>query len=494
MCSFAVEQEGEVSNQPQATYDWESERELQRVHSPRPDDSKGSDDSRSEYERDRDRLIHSVAFRRLQGKTQIFASHWADFGRTRLTHTLEVAQIGRSIAKRFGVPEALVEAACLAHDLGHPPFGHVGEKALANCMRRFGGFDANAQSLRIVTQLEAKNASYDGLDLTRGVLLSMVKYPYRRRPLDDDPPTRPPRDGAGNLVRPTAEGPFLYDDQIEFVKELLAGTNCTVIDSPARPVDPSNRSIARVSPPRTIACQIMDWADDIAYSIHDLEDGLASGYIDMDRVVEEETVFQTVYESVRHAPIRWPNGVPSDTVVFGGINEIRNIINNATGARRGETEEDARKRYRPAGALRQATRGLLDEFVLATQLQPPPPHVQSPFDFVLDPRETARLKVALLKAVTFEFVLKNERMTRYLHKGRFVLTRLFDVLMEDPVVIDDARHQLMDRERRRQLQRAGCEAERARLICDYLSGLTESQAIRLYSTLFESDGGSPLGL
>src|ERR1700678_199340 len=132
--------------------------------------------TRSPYQRDRDRIIHSSAFRKLQYKTQVFVNHEGDFFRTRLTHSIEVAQIARSIARELGLDEDLAEALALAHDLGHPPFGHAGEDALNARMKPWGGFDHNAQSLRVVTRLEARYAGFDGLNLTWETLEGLVKH------------------------------------------------------------------------------------------------------------------------------------------------------------------------------------------------------------------------------------------------------------------------------------------------------------------------------
>src|SRR5271157_4718722 len=138
--------------------------------------------TRSPYQRDRDRIIHSSAFRKLQYKTQVFVNHEGDFFRTRLTHSIEVAQIARSIARELGLDEDLTEALALAHDLGHPPFGHAGEDALNLAMKPFGGFDHNAQSLRVVTLLESRYAGFDGLNLTWETLEGLAKHngPLRR--------------------------------------------------------------------------------------------------------------------------------------------------------------------------------------------------------------------------------------------------------------------------------------------------------------------------
>ena len=140
--------------------------------------------TRSPWQRDRDRIIHSAAFRKLQYKTQVFVNHEGDFYRTRLTHSIEVAQIARSIARALGLDEDLAEALALAHDLGHPPFGHAGEEALSAAMRGHGGFDHNAQSLRVVTLLESRYAGFDGLNLTWETLEGLAKHngPLKRPP------------------------------------------------------------------------------------------------------------------------------------------------------------------------------------------------------------------------------------------------------------------------------------------------------------------------
>jgi len=185
--------------------------------------------SRRPFQRDRDRIVHSSAFRRLQYKTQVFVNHEGDFFRTRLTHSLEVAQIARSIARELCLDEDLTEALALAHDLGHPPFGHAGEEALSLAMRPFGGFDHNAQSLRVVTLLESRYAAFDGLNLTWDTLEGLAKH-------------------NGPLRKPPAY----------------------VADYDAR------HPLALHTHPSAEA-QVAALADDIAYHSHDLDDGLRAG-------------------------------------------------------------------------------------------------------------------------------------------------------------------------------------------------------------------------
>jgi dGTPase len=189
--------------------------------------------TRSEFQRDRDRIVHSAAFRRLTHKTQVFIYHEGDHFRSRLTHTLEVSQIARALARALGLDEDLAEAIALAHDLGHPPFGHTGEEALASCLADVGGFDHNAQALRVVTRLDHRYAAFPGLNLTRETLEGIVKH---NGPLREDVP-----------------GPILDHDAVQPLDlRLFAGAEA----------------------------QAAAIADDIAYDAHDLDDGLRAGILE----------------------------------------------------------------------------------------------------------------------------------------------------------------------------------------------------------------------
>ena len=216
---------------------------------------------RSPFQRDKDRIIHSSAFRRLKGKTQVFVAHEGDDYRTRLTHSLEVSQIARSIARVLGLDEDLAECLALAHDLGHPPFGHSGEDALAACMEPYGGFDHNAQTLRIVTHLEGRYAEFDGLNLTWETLEGIAKH-------------------NGPLVTKPSD-----------VKKLPWAM--TAIP------DWETLELTTYAGPEA---QVAALADDIAYNNHDLDDGLNAGLFSVDDVTQVPFVGEMFRDVRRRYP------------------------------------------------------------------------------------------------------------------------------------------------------------------------------------------------
>jgi dGTPase len=211
-------------------------------------------DDRSPYQRDRDRVVHCSAFRKLQYKTQVFVTREGDFYRTRLTHSLEVAQIARSIARHLGLDEDLTEALALAHDLGHPPFGHAGETGLNEALAAFGGFDHNAQSLRVVTFLEHRYAAFDGLNLSWETLEGLAKH-------------------NGPLMQPPE---YIASFDAKFPLELRRNTSAEA--------------------------QVAAFADDIAYNTHDLDDGLRAGLFDFADILDLPLVGDLLREAQTLTP------------------------------------------------------------------------------------------------------------------------------------------------------------------------------------------------
>jgi dGTPase len=211
--------------------------------------------TRTEFQRDRDRIVHSTAFRRLVYKTQVFLNHEGDLFRTRLTHSLEVAQLGRSIARALRINEDLVEAVALAHDLGHTPFGHAGQDALNECMTAYGGFEHNLQSLRMVDHLEERYPAYDGLNLTFETREGILKHCSR--------------------------------------------ANAEKIDA-VEPGGVARRFLDRTQP--SLEAQLCNLADEIAYNAHDIDDGVRSGLITLEQLAAVELFEQYRVEALREHP------------------------------------------------------------------------------------------------------------------------------------------------------------------------------------------------
>lgn len=257
-----------------ASFATKAEATRGRLH-PEPESA-----TRTAFQRDRDRIIHSVAFRRLKYKTQVFVYHEGDNYRTRLSHSLEVSQIARSIARVLGLDEDLAETLALAHDLGHTPFGHAGETALDGCMKEFGGFDHNAQTLRIVTKLERRYAEFDGLNLTWETLEGLVKH---------NGPVIVPGIGMDDLPRAMAE----YAETQDLELESYAGPEA----------------------------QVAALADDIAYNNHDIDDGLRAGLFGIDDLL----ALPLVGDVFRRAMDRYP-GLEEARIIHEAVRELIGIM------------------------------------------------------------------------------------------------------------------------------------------------------------------------
>lgn len=400
-------------------------------------------DYRTPFQIDRDRIIHTSAFRSLQNKTQVFFSGEYDFYRTRLTHSIEVAQIGRSICTRlkktsselgadFYIDADLVEAACLSHDIGHPPFGHTGERTLHRLMKEYGGFEGNAQTLRILTQTIFETGR--GMKPTRALVDGVLKYKTLFGELKDQ------------------KNHFLYREQKEWLDFVVAGR-----DFPDELPPGKDRNGFR-----SIECQIMDWADDTAYSINDIADGIHAGFINIERIE-------------RWAEKRELTGEQSEHVAYL-IKAIKD------------------------GRIEGAMGRKIGEFIAAANLV-------SSDGFMSDKsnRHRYRLEVApeietickLYKRLSFDLVFRSQQLQQLDMKSDFILTRLFEVFAKyyiEPSTPGSGHFQLLSKEEEDQIFSADSESDRARLVCDILARMTDGVASRTYKRLFDADFGSIVDL
>ena len=380
---------------PYATLPWASRGRLHR---------ESESPTRSPFQRDRDRIIHSTAFRRLKHKTQVFVYHEGDHYRTRLTHSLEVAQIARTICRTLRLDEDLGEAVALAHDLGHTPFGHAGEEALHAAMQPYGGFDHNAQTLRILTKLEERYAEFNGLNLTWETLEGAVKH---NGPLLKDGRT------LGQL--PAAIVEYCQDHDLE-----LGGY--------AGP-----------------EAQIAALSDDIAYNNHDIDDGLRAGLFEVADLMELPLVgemFSIVtqkYPGIGHARL---------------IHEaVRRVINAMVEDVLGET----RRRLEQAAATSVADIRALGQPVVAFS-----PHMAA----------TDRT----VKGFLYKRMYEHWKLNRSHSKARRVVTDLFGLLFAEPNCLPPPW--------RERAEQAGTQA-RARLVADYIAGMTDRFALDEHRRLFD---------
>jgi dGTPase len=378
--------------------------------------------SRSEFERDRARVLHSYAFRRLADKTQVVVPGEDDFPRTRLTHSLEVAQIGREMGAALGCDPDVVDAAGLAHDLGHPPFGHNGEEALNAVSGAIGGFEGNAQTFRIVTRLEARTQDAEGgpagLNLTRATLDAICKYPWPRR--------------AGS-----AKFGVYEPDQAAF--------------DWARGDAPVGR--------RCLEAQVMDWADDVAYSVHDVEDGVHSGHIRL--ALDSSTVRAQLCEVA--AELYSPLSPPDLAAVLDRLLELPTLRDLANYDRS----------YAALAAAKRATSELTGRFVGAAVVATRAVSGNRPLsrydaDLVIPPETVA--EVALLKAVAAHFVMRRPGAAERLRGQRVLLTELVAAVL-------DAAPKTLDPICAATWEQSGSDEERLRIVIDQVAQLTDSAAI-----------------
>ena len=362
--------------------------------------------TRTPFQRDRDRIIHASAFRRLKQKTQVFVAHEGDHYRTRLTHSLEVAQIARSIARTLGLDEDLAEAMALAHDLGHPPFGHAGEDQLDECMQAYEGFDHNAQTLRVVTKLEDSYPSFPGLNLTWEMLEGLVKH----------------------------NGPLVTADN-------------TIGDVPAAFLDYPWLEQLELDQFAGPEAQVAALADDIAYNNHDIDDGVAARLFSIEDL-EELPLVGDIFRSVRED---YPALNESKIVSEAVRRLIGYWIDDLTAETRRRVEA-----YKPESA--------------ADVRAMPVPLVAFSESLERDQRA--------LRAFLYERMYKHYKVNRMRSQAKRILNELFGLFMAEPETLPDLW--------RRDAEQAP-PVRRARLVCDYLAGMTDNYAIDLHRRLFSME-------
>ena len=339
---------------------------------------------RTSFQRDRDRILHTTAFRRLEYKTQVFINFEGDYFRTRLTHTLEVAQIGRTLARALGANEDLVEAICLAHDLGHSPFGHSGEVALARLMKDFGGFDHNRQSLRIVTELEERYPEFPGLNLSWEVREGMVKH----------------------------ESEYDISDARDFSPDLRGN----------------------------LETQIANVADELAYTTHDLDDGLRSAMI-TPQILDGIALWEILRETYKW---RGPN-----------LDEI--------------------ERHR---MIRQLVGIMVTDMIESTDKRLQESRAKSALDLqrlkhnVIGYSEEMQRRNRELKDFLYKKLYRHYRVARMQVKAERLIADIFNAYRVEPMMLPDTTQTNIDKR--------GLE----RTICDYIAGMTDRYAIEEYQRLF----------
>ncbi len=360
--------------------------------------------TRTPFARDRDRIIHCTAFRRLKEKTQVFVAHEGDYYRTRLTHSLEVAQIARSIAKAIGLDDDLAETVALAHDLGHPPFGHAGEDVLADCMKPFGGFDHNVQTFRVVTELEHRYPTFPGLNLSWETLEGIIKH---------NGPVR------GRLSEPAWRAVAVYDETHDL----------------------------RLSTHASAEAQVAALADDIAYNNHDVDDGLQAGVFGIDDLTDIPLIGPALASVRRDYP---------------GIDD----------------------RMLRLESVRRMIGMMVTDVIAETRQIAAEAKLSSPEDVRVWGQQLVRFSPAVLEDLSRLRAFLHTRMYRHFRVNRSrsvarrILAEMFQLFMAEPDVLPG----------NWSYEAAALEdGQRARLVCDYIAGMTDRFAIEEHRKLFRLD-------
>lgn len=423
-----------------------------------PDDP---DDYRMRFERDYDRLVHTSAFRRLQGKTQVVTPGEADFFRTRLTHSIEVAQVAQRLAEIVGANPELCEASAILHDLGHPPFGHVGEEVLGKALDTaakawkldpvadVGGFNGNAQSFRLAVKTLSQSQDFGGLDLTRAVLDGAIKYPYRRE-------EQGPADSHEHwCFYPTEAAEAIWvRDQVPAARQFK----------------------------KSLEAEIVDWADDVAYSIHDVEDWYRAGFMPLE-MLAQNAAFRANYAKRVAQEMKVKNFTRAQVEAavddfFGGL-IFREVQRGYDGS--DEVKEGIR-------TMRKALFTEFTQVAIADTAAPRKRH-QNNLNVV---GARTRLHNRILKRLLWDFVIAHPRMATHQMGQAHVVAELFQ-LHVDALAFDPKKGRIDTREARldiyppdlraRLTAPATLPAELLRLVADRISGMTDDYALRLHGRL-----------
>jgi dGTPase len=381
---------------------------------------------RTEFMRDRARVIHSAALRRLAAKTQVAVPWENDFQRTRLSHSLECAQIGRELGESLGADPDLLETACLSHDMGHPPFGHNGEEALAEVAAPCGGFEGNAQSFRLLTRIEAKtvdsNGKSMGLNLTRASLDAATKYPW------------------ASSENPRKFG--VYDDDVEIFNWVREGA-------------PAGR--------KCIEAQIMDWSDDCAYSVHDFEDAIFAGQVTVNKF---DSDFDILYAEMT-------NSYGSDASIDEAAAALTRLQQLSC------WPIDFDRSHRSLARLKDTASQLIGRFVLSAELETRKVHGDGPltrYSANLEIPRDQKIEVDFLKSVAGHYLIGASASQERYAKQQIVIHELVEMLFTaapkelDPIFEDDWKV-------------ATTDAQRLRVVVDQIASLTDPGAYALHAHL-----------
>ncbi|REG84296.1 anti-phage deoxyguanosine triphosphatase [Marinomonas pollencensis] len=419
-------------------------------------------DYRTPYQRDRARIIHSAAFRRLQSKTQILAIRQNDYSRTRLTHSLEVAQIGNGLVhqlkhsapadapfQRWLADTALIETVCLSHDIGHPPFGHGGEVALNFMMNQNGGFEGNAQSLRILGKRGSYSPLY-GMDVTRRTLLGILKYPVLHNEVVGNYPPKPERFRqfkASDWAPPKC----VYQEEQDLLSWIIAPFS----DKDKSTLQHTQRFAPEChakSSHASFDTSIMDLADDIAYGVHDLEDAIVLGMVTKEMWSDH---LEPKLASLA-SPFLTEHLSRIKTQLFSRQSHLR----------------------------KEAIGSLVSWFITSCQVVENTAFEHPLLRFQVALPEGQRQALALLKNFEMQHIIQRPEVQMLVYKGQQMLLEMFEALAADP-------SRLLPREIAQEWQKNTAEGHHGlRIICDYMASMTDDYASRMYNKLFVPSLGS----